>query len=268
MITWIRIRSTGAARARLYWVGINASPVTQRGHVSNEILPDGTGQPDQSATLSQTPVLPDSLTLTITPTVSSPLSPPQVWTPIDDLTAAGPEVPTTDPTLPPGTAPVVNTITNVFTIDPESGAIQFGDGTHGARPPLGATIRADYDFSVGADGNVAAGAIDGGPALPSGLTVANPVPTWGGVAAETVNDGQKQIARYLSNRDRLVNADDFRTVAIRTPGVNVGRVEVLPAYSIELDPNTPGDAPGVVTLMLIPQYDPVNPGARCPTPSS
>jgi hypothetical protein len=264
LITWIRIRSTGAARARLYWVGINATPVTQRGHVSNEILPDGTGQPDQSATLSRTPVLPDSLTLTITPTVSSPLSPPQVWTPIDDLTAAGPEVPTTDPTLPPGTATVVNTITNVFTVDPESGAIQFGDGTRGARPPFGATIRADYDFSVGADGNVAAGAIDGGLALPSGLTVANPVPTWGGVAAETVNDGQKQIARYLSNRDRLVNADDFRTVALRTPGVNVGRVEVLPAYSIALDPNTPGDAPGVVTLMLIPQYDPVNPASPMP----
>ena len=53
--------------------------------------------------MSQTPVLPDSVTITVTPTVTSPLSPSQVWTPIDDLTGAGPEVPTVDPTLPPGT---------------------------------------------------------------------------------------------------------------------------------------------------------------------
>ena len=44
----------------------------------------------------------------------------------------------------------------------------------------------------------------------------------------------------------------------------MGRVEVLPAYSPELDPNTPGDAPGTVTLMLIPSYDPVNPNAPMP----
>ena len=44
----------------------------------------------------------------------------------------------------------------------------------------------------------------------------------------------------------------------------MGRVEVLPAYTPELDPNTPGDSPGTVTLMLIPQYDPVNPNAPMP----
>ncbi|HKM52341.1 MAG TPA: baseplate J/gp47 family protein, partial [Isosphaeraceae bacterium] len=264
LIAWIRVRSTGAAQARLYWAGINAVPITQRGQVVGEVLPHGTGEPDQTATLSQTPVLPDSVVLTITPTVTSPLSPPHTWLPIDDLMSAGPEVPTTDPTLPPGTTPAANTNTQVFTIDPESGVIQFGDGTHGARPPLGATIRADYFFGVGSAGNVGAGAIDGGPALPSTLTVTNPVPTWGGADAQTVADGFKQIPRYLQNRDRLVTDDDFRAVALRTPGVSVGRVEVLPAYSPELDPNTPGDSPGTVTLMLIPTYDPANPNAPMP----
>src|SRR5207302_1709821 len=78
------------------------------------------------------------------------------------------EVPTADPTLPPGTTPAVNTLTRVFTIDPESGVVRFGDGTHGARPPLDAVVRADYDFGVGAAGNVGPASIDSGPALPAG----------------------------------------------------------------------------------------------------
>ena len=81
LIAWIRIRSTGAVRAQLYWVGINAVPIGQQGQVVNEVLPDGTGQPDETATLSQTPVLPGSVTLTITPTTASPLVPAPTWAP-------------------------------------------------------------------------------------------------------------------------------------------------------------------------------------------
>jgi hypothetical protein len=36
---------------------------------------------------------------------------------------------------------------------------------------------------------------------------------------------------------------------------------VIPAFSPELTPSEPGDAPGVVTLMLIPRYDPKQPDA-------
>src|SRR5581483_9024915 len=62
--------------------------------------------------------------------------------------------------------------------------------------------------------------------------------------------------RYLQHRDRAVSAEDFATLALRTPGVAVGRVEVLPAFHPLLSPNAPGDAPGAVTVMAIPQHDP------------
>jgi predicted phage baseplate assembly protein len=152
----------------------------------------------------------------------------------------------------------------VFALDQESGQIRFGDGTRGKRPPRGATMRVDYDYGVGEAGNVGAGSINSGAALPSGVRVTNPVRTWRGARAETPTEGEKQIARYLQHRDRLVSVEDFELIVMRAPGVDIGRVEVLPAYNPELAPNEPGDAPGAVTVMVIPSYDPAQPQAPLP----
>jgi hypothetical protein len=259
LLTWVRLRTATAMPARLLWVGINAAGISQRAHIANELLPSGTGAPDQAVVLSKTPVLPDSLQLTITAQGKA-----EVWQLIPDLTLAGPEVPVADPRQPPGTPLPRNDLVKVYTLNPESGEIRFGDGLRGARPPFGASIRADYDYGVGREGNVNAGAINSGPALPAGLKVSNPVATWGGAEAETVSAGEKQISAYLQHRDRLVTATDFETVARRTPGVDIGRVEVLPAYNPELGGNEPGDAAGAVTLMIIPKYDPAQPDAPMP----
>jgi hypothetical protein len=259
LITWLRIRATGAVRARLLWVGINSAFVTQRARVANELLPDGTGAPDQIVRVSRTPVLPNSVRLTVTTNNET-----RLWREIDDLMSAGPEVPTMDARLPPGSMSVVNPLVEVYTINAEAGEIRFGDGTHGKRPPTGAAIRASYDYGMGVAGNVGAGSIKTSPALPAGLKVTNPVRTWGGAEAETVAEGEKQIARYLQHRDRLVNAADFATITLRTPGVDIGRVDVIPAYTPALTTNEPGDAAGAVTLMVIPRNDPKRPDAPLP----
>lgn len=259
VITWLRVRSSAAVAARLMWVGINATMVTQRAHVTNELLPAGTGEPDQVVVLSRTPVIPKSVHLNVTS-----LGRTTEWQEIDDLMSAGPEVPVADARQPPGTPPVANRLTDVFTLDPVSGEIRFGDGTRGRRPPLGATLRADYDYGVGVEGNVGAGSINSGSALPAGIKVSNPVRTWRGSKSESVSEGEKQIARYLQHRDRLVSAADYETITLRTPGVDIGRVEIIPAFNPELVPNEPGDAPGAVTVMVIPSYDPIQPDAPVP----
>ncbi len=257
LVTWLRIRSAGAAPARLYWAGINTVMVTQRLHVAGEILRDGTGEPDQVVTLSKRPVLPDSVTVTVT----SPEGTKSDWSQIEDLFKAGPEVPVQDASAP-GSAPPKAGPVNVFLLDAEAGELRFGDGARGGRPIGG--MRADYDASVGALGNVGPDAINRAASLPPGLTVTNPVRTWGGADAETVVEGEKQITRYLQHRDRLVTALDFETIARRAPGADVGRVEVLPAYSPALPSNEAGDAPGAVTLMVIPRFDPDHPDAPEP----
>jgi hypothetical protein len=260
LITWLRIRASAAAPVNLLWAGINTVFVSQRAHVANELLPDGTGAPDQAAALSKTPVIPSSVRLLVTSQGKT-----EGWTLIDDLTSAGPEVPAPDLRKPPGSYVPSNQPMKVFTVNAESGEIRFGDAQHGARPPLGAKIRVDYDYGVGRAGNVNAGSINNSPSLPAGFKVANPVATWGGAEAETVTEGEKQISRFLQHRDRVVSTADFKNITRRTPGVDVGRVDVLPAFSPELGSTEPGDAPGAVTLMIIPKYDPVQPDA--PTPN-
>jgi hypothetical protein len=260
IITWLRVTWPGGTNSQVLWADINATFVSQRARVANELLPQGTGEPDQVVTLSKTPVIGDSVRLTVTAQNEAPVQ----WELIDDLLSAGPEVPTSDLRQPPGVKFPPPRPTNVFVLDQEAGRIAFGDGLRGARPPLNAILRVDYDYGVGRDGDVGEGMINNSPVLPAGLTVTNPVRTWGGVDAETVADGEKQIARFLQHRDRLVSAADFQTIAARTPGVDIARVEVIPAYNPSLARNEPGNAPGAVTLMLIPKFSPTRPDAPEP----
>src|SRR5436305_3359186 len=228
VVTCLRITpSTAATSARFLWMGINAVPVTQSAQIVNELLPAGTGEPEQAVQLSRPPVLPDSVTITVTPAQGAP----EAWQEIDDPGLAGAAAPGPDPRVAPGGPQAPAAPSKVFALDTEAGEVRFGDGHHGARPPAGATLRATYQYSLGAQGNVGAGTIDTSPVLPEGFKVANPVATWGGADAEDVSAGEKQISRYLQHRDRLVTATDFKTLALRTPGVEIGRVEVLPNYN-------------------------------------
>lgn len=259
LITWLRISVAGAAQARFKWVGINTTSVRQRERIESEPLADGDGSPDQTRRLAKAPVLEGSIQV-----VTRLDDATQVWNEIDDLYAAPPEVPIVDPRTPPGVGkppPPDPNAMNVFAADHESGVLTFGDGMRGRRLPLGARVFASYEFCLGSAGNVGEGAINGAPSLPSGFTVTNPVRTWGGADAETTTDGEKQVRRFLQHRDRLVSVEDFEAIAWRAPGVQVGRIEVLPAFHPDLDPLEPGAAPGVVTVMAIPSSDPEQPDA-------
>jgi hypothetical protein len=262
LITWLRIRPSAITPAQFKWIGINCVPVSQRERISAELLPAGTGEPDQVMKLSHAPVLAKTVKIAVTTRGVT-----QTWTEVDDIFLAGPEVPVPDLRLPPGSpVPLFDeSKARVFVLDPEAGQITFGDGAHGARPQEGTTLRATYDFSQGAAGNVGPDSMNTAPALPEGFKVTNPVRTWGGADAETAAAGEKQISRYLQHRDRLVTAYDFETVTLRTPGVEIGRVEVLPNYHPELSSRRGGDAAGAVTLMLVPTFDPVIPDAPSPS---
>jgi hypothetical protein len=258
LVTWLRVKAPAGAQANVLSAQINAATVSQRAHVAGEILGQGTGEPDQRFRLAQTPVVPGRVSIELAPRTGAP----ERWEAIDDLLAACPEVAVRDPRQPPGSPPGPQRPANVFVLDPTSGEVLFGDGARGRRPPPGWTLRAAYDHGAGAAGNVAAGAIATAPALPAGIKVSNAVPTWGGADAESVAEAEKQAARYLQHRDRLVTEADFATIVRRTPGVQIGRVEVLPTFNPQVAPPTP--TPGSVTLLVLPLVDAVHPGAPEP----
>lgn len=268
VIAWIRIRLPSAERrgglnAKLSWIGINAASVAQRTHVTAENLGQGKGEPDQTVSLTNTPVIPKTIQLTING---------DIWEEIEDLRAAGPEVPVRLPRQRPGLKQtnieqifthrsVRQKNSKVFVLDYESGQIRFGDGEHGMRPPIGAQILASYDYGGGRSGNVNIGAINKGPTVPAGITVYNRVPTWGGDEAETPKEAEKGIMKFLQHRDRLVTETDFKDIVRRTQGVDIGRVEVLTLFNPDLPDNV---SPGVVTVLVIPRYDAVHPDVPQP----
>ena len=255
IVTWLRVRLGASAALQLTWAGINAAQVRQRVEVRAERLADGDGSPDQERRLGRAPVLPGSVSVT---GASATLR--RIWRPIDDILAAGPEV----PVVLPGMATETPGATDVFTLDAEAGLVRFGDGLTGRRPPQGEALYADYAYCEGREGNVGPGAIKVSPAVPDGITVTNPVATWGGADGEDARSGEKQVQRMLQTRDRLVTAEDFRTVAWRTPGVAIGRVEVVPASHPDVAPVVAGTVPGAVTLMAIPATDQAHPNAPRP----
>lgn len=243
LLTWLRLDGLAGAGVQLLWAGVHCVPVTQRSRVARELLAPGDGEADQRRTLSHGQVLGDSLVVAVQG---------QRWGLTDELEAAPAEG-------QPGSA--------VFAVDAEAGILRFGDGMHGARPALGAEIAVGFDWSAGAAGNVAAGAIKLAPDLPPGFKVANPLPCIGGTDAEQAGDAEKRIPLVLRHRDRAVSAEDFVEVLKAAPGADVGRVEVLAAWHPELSPALPGDQPGVVTAMVIPRLDPQHPNTPRPDAS-
>lgn len=238
LVAWLRIDGLAAAGAQLAWAGLHCVPVSQRHRVAREWLAPGDGSEEQQRTLRQRQVLADSVRLEVAG---------RAWQRCDELAAAPMEG-------QPGA--------EVFALDAEAGTLRFGDGAQGARP-YGDLVVA-YDWTAGADGNVAAGAIDRGPDLPAGFTVANPVACSGGTAAETADAAERRIPLLLRHRDRAVSADDFQQILRAAPGADVGRIEVLAAWHPELSPALPGDQPGVVTAMVIPRLDAAHPDTPRP----
>ena len=194
--------------------------------------------------LASVPVLVDSLALSVDGSV---------WQRVDDLLTAAPEVPLAEGSSPVLADPVE--LVDVYTVDRESGVVRFGDGVHGRRPPLGALISASYDHGGGGPGWCGRRHHQG-PGAAGRRQGVQPVPTWGGSEAESVEAAEQQMAGFVRHRDRLVTAADFADVVARTPGIDLGRVEVLPLYQPTLGDRA---SAGVVTLLLVPRYDNLHP---------
>ena len=66
IVTWLRVEAASKQPTKMVWLGINAATVTQRVPIVDEALTNGTGDPDQLVKLARRPVLPRSVSLTVT----------------------------------------------------------------------------------------------------------------------------------------------------------------------------------------------------------
>jgi predicted phage baseplate assembly protein len=98
-----------------------------------------------------------------------------------------------------------------------------------------------------------------GEAMGGHFDVKQPRAFTGGTDAETLAEAERRIPARFRHRDRAVTPDDYRTLARETPGIAVGRVELLPRFKPQ---QRDSDIPGVVSVMALPD----RPLASAPNP--
>jgi predicted phage baseplate assembly protein len=242
IVAWLRLRPRPGANVetlKLAWIGINAAEVDQRNTITARVLGSSSGAGGQQFLLPAGSVDPATLDIQI----EEPGQSYRSWTRVDDLAAISADA-------------AVAREARVYQLDPEAGTLRFGDGVRGRVPERAMRVRLAHGrFGGGRAGNLPPGSmaelrairIDGRPA--PALTVQQPLATGGGEDAETLALAEQRIPAMLRHRDRAVTAEDYRRLALEAPGIDVGRVEVLPRFK-------PADrrfhVPGVVTVMGLP----------------
>src|SRR5205085_8801008 len=137
------------------------------------------------------------------------------------------------------------------------GTIRFGDAVRGRIPDQGQRVRvAHMRAGGGGGGNLPAAQLTSirardlsGEVVSARLKVQQDLPTLGGEAAETLQHAEQRIPAVLRNHDRVVTAEDYHHIAANTPGVQLGRVEVLPRFKPQ---QRRADVPGVVSVLVLP----------------
>jgi hypothetical protein len=241
LVTWVRLNV--ASSLAVSWAGVNAVAIDQRTTFKLVVIGVSDGTARQQFNLAQTQVDPATFVLE----VDTPGLGYTEWKATDDLAALR--------------GPVA-----AYVLDPEAGTVTFGNQLQGAIPPLGRRIRVRTMRAGGGDaGNLPAGSLKSISATDpsgnqvSGITVVQPIATTGGADSETLDAVEQRLPGLLRHQDRAVTADDYQSLALAIPGAPVGRVEVLPLFKPQTRaPNTPG----VVSVMVLPEKDGVQP--PCP----
>ena len=241
LVAWLRLRAAPSSmQLRLSWVGLHAVQIEQCVSSGPLIVAQTSGQADERLTLPLRNIDPASLQLAI----AEPGADYDAWTRVDDLALLSHR-------------PDVARDARAYELDAQSGEVRLGDGIRGRVPAAGSRVKiVSARAGGGRAGNLAplslkeiTGQRIGGGAPVSNLKVLQSSATVGGEDAETVEAAEARIPGVLRHRERAVTADDYRVLALQTPGVDVARIEVLPRFV----PRTRAfGVPGVVTVMALP----------------
>lgn len=239
VIAWIRLRPDTAAQLKqlpLSWAGINAVAIEQRETiVGRRTLGQGDSTSDQQFIIGSTSVDLEMLMIDVTDDQGTP----RPWRRVDDTASAGRDEP-------------------VFSVDGEAGIIRFGDGVRGRVPQMGSLVQASgLRTCNGLAGNLVAASIK--DIALDGVKVNQPMATIGGADAETLDEAERRIPQLIRNQDRAVSERDYRNLALQTPGLSIGRVEILPRFKPHQQRS---GVPGVVSVVCLPRVE----GFNAPAP--
>jgi predicted phage baseplate assembly protein len=242
IVTWLRLRPTVPLQSLpVSWIGVNALQIEQLQTFGPRIVGQSDGTASQLVSLPAQSVEPQTFVLQ----VEEPDAGYVTWQQAPDFSAG-----TTD--------------SLTYVLDPEAGTVRFGDGVRGKIPEATRRIRVAFMRSGGgAAGNLPPGSLTditgidaGGKPIASKLKLLQSLPANGGADSESLSDAEQRIPGVFRNRDRCVTEADYRQIAMQTPGVGLGRVEVLARFKPQ---QRRSGVPGVVSVMVLPAKTPVGP---------
>ena len=177
----------------------------------------------------------------------------------------------------------------MYRFDENSNSIVFGDGERGRVPPPGAVIVASYQWTVAESANFGTGALwsrasetepgepgeSDRPAFVPTMPFRNPIPSEGGLPAESLAGALNRLAAEFGASQQLialaeragvdtldgidlghitppsaVTLLDFECLARSIVGSGVARARAW----VDIDPSLPGvRVPGAVTVVIVPQ---------------
>ncbi|MFL5496207.1 MAG: putative baseplate assembly protein [Gemmatimonadales bacterium] len=251
LVCWIRLRPLERMSSlRLSWVGVNAVEIDQRQTLFGRVLGKSDGSPGQVFQLPGTAVEEETLVIEVEEAGLGF----QPWRRTEDLALEGRDA-------------------HAFVVDAEAGTIRLGDRIHGRSPDPGMLVRLAFGrFGGGDAGNLPPGTLGkisakgpNGQPVTRKLTVEQRLPTIWGARGEQLAEAETRLASWLRHQNRAVTAEDYRRLAAETPGVQLGRVEVLPRFKPQ---QRQTDVPGVVSVMVLPIHPlPVPPYPRPDRPT-
>jgi predicted phage baseplate assembly protein len=225
VVAWIRAfrpptnpAQLADAICRVKWVGVNAVQATQARTATAELLGSGSGDADQTYSLTHQLVLPKTVDLEVEEGQGW-----VGWSEVENFVASKP----TD---------------RHYTVDLTAGTVTFA----GLRvPQIGERIRVlRYRYGGGVGGNVGAKSITGLSAT-AGIDATNVLPAVGGSDAVGLTEALDQIPAIVHRHDRAVIAADFEQLAREVNGVE--RADTLP----RMHPDNPRDeAAGVISVVV------------------
>lgn len=240
LVAWLRLCPTiKDAGLSFSWVGINVVAVDQRQTIENRVVGQSDGTPEQQMQLPGTGIEPSTFELHVEESGRGF----QRWAKVDDLALTSRD-------------------SAAYRLDEEAGTVAFGDGVRGRIPAKGSRVRVvRMRHGGGVAGNIAAGsmttisAVDLAGKGVKKLKPYQPLPATGGADAELLREAEQRIPSLLRHRERAVTASDYQQLAAETPGVKLGRVEVLPRFK----PLQQTTVLGVVSVMVIPSVSTLRP---------
>jgi Baseplate J-like protein len=144
-----------------------------------------------------------------------------------------------------------------YVLDPETGAIRFGNGLNGKVPTITERIRARFYRYTRTDvGNVNARLnwslqlpTSSNPSSKTKIIGTNFSPGEGGTLPESIEDGKFRSRKVFRTQERIVTAADYELQARQTPGLRVARAKAIANHN----PGFPTVSyPGDVTVVVVP----------------